>query len=560
METSGHLGFYAENMYPGIELDDEHEYRVKPMNCPFHILIYQRRARIRTATCPCACPSWALSIATSALGPCTASCGPRGFTQDDSHTFCTREQLADGALDASRLCAPLAERFRIRPISKPTCALGPEKAHGWTGAVGRGHRGPGACLWTVGVPVSRSRRARGPSMGPKSMSTSGTPSVAGGSSPRFRSTSPCQSVSISSTSLGEHAGTSRHDPLCQGRINREVHGRADRALCRGIPDVAGAGSGHDRPRCRSASRVRRPGSSRPGSGSPGRSRRLRRNRRRQNPQVNDTSIPQCSLWATRTSRPGTVGLRYYGDERIPGRASLADAVNRARQERRGARVESTTEDRSAKVDSRRHPHRERCCRFSRHRRGARRQRHRPLSVSRPRTRRRIAAWVYLVAAIVVAYLHQPPCRLWLLIGSRAAWHARFRFAAERRPGRGHRSQRLRRFPSVSAMPRPPSPSTAWRSDPAGRSSSTQRAEPPDQRALVVRGRRRRQVLGEPYVEAIPAAVTPCGRSAPLVDGGTSRTAGPVYTWRGRKISASGSAAISRHWAIHPAADPWRTAP
>ena len=43
--TSGHLDFYAENMYPGLEMDQRDEYRVKPMNCPFHVLIYRAAAR-----------------------------------------------------------------------------------------------------------------------------------------------------------------------------------------------------------------------------------------------------------------------------------------------------------------------------------------------------------------------------------------------------------------------------------------------------------------------------------------------------------------------------------
>ena len=47
---AGHLGFYGENMFPPMELD-EADYYVKPMNCPFHILIYRSRRRAPTATC-----------------------------------------------------------------------------------------------------------------------------------------------------------------------------------------------------------------------------------------------------------------------------------------------------------------------------------------------------------------------------------------------------------------------------------------------------------------------------------------------------------------------------
>ncbi len=93
-ETSGHLGYYAENMYPGLELDNDQEYRVKPMNCPGHVLIYKdsghsyRELPIRLSELG-AVYRYELSGAVHGL------LRARGFTQDDSHTFCTKEQLAD---------------------------------------------------------------------------------------------------------------------------------------------------------------------------------------------------------------------------------------------------------------------------------------------------------------------------------------------------------------------------------------------------------------------------------------------------------------------------------
>lgn len=93
-ETSGHLGYYAENMYPGMELDNDQEYRVKPMNCPFHVLIYKanphsyRELPIRMSELG-GCYRYELSGAVHGL------LRARGFTQDDSHTFCTKEQLFD---------------------------------------------------------------------------------------------------------------------------------------------------------------------------------------------------------------------------------------------------------------------------------------------------------------------------------------------------------------------------------------------------------------------------------------------------------------------------------
>ena len=68
----GHEENYAENMYPPMELDDA-EYRLKPMNCPGHILIYKNSPQA-TATSRSATPSSATSTATSAPAPCTACC------------------------------------------------------------------------------------------------------------------------------------------------------------------------------------------------------------------------------------------------------------------------------------------------------------------------------------------------------------------------------------------------------------------------------------------------------------------------------------------------------
>ncbi len=90
--TSGHLDFYAESMYPGIELDAEHEYRVKPMNCPFHILIYQSRARSYREL-PLRLSELGSVYRYERSGTIHGLLRARGFTQDDSHTFTTREQL-----------------------------------------------------------------------------------------------------------------------------------------------------------------------------------------------------------------------------------------------------------------------------------------------------------------------------------------------------------------------------------------------------------------------------------------------------------------------------------
>jgi len=91
-ETSGHLGFYADNMYPALELDHGDSYIVKPMNCPFHVLIYKSRSRSYREL-----PLRLFELGTvyryERSGVVHGLLRARGFTQDDSHIFCTLDQI-----------------------------------------------------------------------------------------------------------------------------------------------------------------------------------------------------------------------------------------------------------------------------------------------------------------------------------------------------------------------------------------------------------------------------------------------------------------------------------
>ena len=91
-ETSGHLDFYSENMYPPMVLDGGDEYLVKPMNCPFHVLIYGSRGR-SYRDLPIRLSELGSVYRYERSGVIHGALRARGFTQDDSHTFCTRQQL-----------------------------------------------------------------------------------------------------------------------------------------------------------------------------------------------------------------------------------------------------------------------------------------------------------------------------------------------------------------------------------------------------------------------------------------------------------------------------------
>ena len=90
-ETSGHLGFFAENMYPPMELEGA-KYYAKPMNCPFHILVYKSHTR-SYRDLPLRYFEFGTVYRFERSGVLHGLLRGRGFTQDDSHIFCTREQI-----------------------------------------------------------------------------------------------------------------------------------------------------------------------------------------------------------------------------------------------------------------------------------------------------------------------------------------------------------------------------------------------------------------------------------------------------------------------------------
>jgi threonyl-tRNA synthetase len=92
--TSGHLEFYAENMYPSMQYEGDPGYRVKPMNCPFHVLIYQSQQRSYREL-PMRLGELGGVYRYEQSGVVHGILRARGFTQDDSHTFCTEDQIAD---------------------------------------------------------------------------------------------------------------------------------------------------------------------------------------------------------------------------------------------------------------------------------------------------------------------------------------------------------------------------------------------------------------------------------------------------------------------------------
>ncbi|MEC9309154.1 MAG: threonine--tRNA ligase [Chloroflexota bacterium] len=99
-ETSGHLGFYKENMYAPMEIDEQ-EYFLKPMNCPFHIMIYKSSLHSYREL-PLRIGELGTVYRYERSGVMHGLMRVRGFTQDDAHIFCMPDQVeteVGGVLD-----------------------------------------------------------------------------------------------------------------------------------------------------------------------------------------------------------------------------------------------------------------------------------------------------------------------------------------------------------------------------------------------------------------------------------------------------------------------------
>jgi threonyl-tRNA synthetase len=128
-ERSGHLQFYAEGMYPAMELDGGQKYYVKPMNCPFHILIYKSRSRSYREL-----PLRLFELGTvyryERSGVVHGLLRARGFTQDDSHIFTTFDQMPDELQSLLDFVLMVLRDFGFDEFEADLSTRNPEKSIG----------------------------------------------------------------------------------------------------------------------------------------------------------------------------------------------------------------------------------------------------------------------------------------------------------------------------------------------------------------------------------------------------------------------------------------------
>ena len=126
-ETSGHLGFYKDSMYPPMEMDNT-DYYVKPMNCPFHIMIYQNSKK-SYRDLPCRWAELGTVYRYEKAGSLHGLMRVRGFTQDDAHLFVTPDQMDDEIMEVLRFSLHMLHAFGFNDIhayisTKPEKSVG----------------------------------------------------------------------------------------------------------------------------------------------------------------------------------------------------------------------------------------------------------------------------------------------------------------------------------------------------------------------------------------------------------------------------------------------------
>jgi threonyl-tRNA synthetase len=108
-KTSGHANFYSENMFKRMELDDA-EYQLKPMNCPFHILIYADKPH-SYRDLPVRLGELGTVYRYERSGTMHGLLRVRGFCQDDAHIFCTPDQIEDEIVNCLQFAVDTLKTF-----------------------------------------------------------------------------------------------------------------------------------------------------------------------------------------------------------------------------------------------------------------------------------------------------------------------------------------------------------------------------------------------------------------------------------------------------------------
>lgn len=139
-QTSGHLDWYADGMYPPMQLDEERDsagnikraaqdYYLKPMNCPMHNLVFASRGRSYREL-PLRLFEFGTVYRYEKSGVVHGMTRARGFTQDDAHIYCTREQMADELTSLLTFVLDLLKDYGLTDFYLELSTRNPDKSVG----------------------------------------------------------------------------------------------------------------------------------------------------------------------------------------------------------------------------------------------------------------------------------------------------------------------------------------------------------------------------------------------------------------------------------------------
>ena len=131
-KISGHEGFYAKNMFTPMELDDA-SYRMKPMNCPFHILIYKNSPK-SYRDLPVRLAELGNVYRYELSGTMHGLLRVRGFTQDDAHIFCTPNQIEDEVVACIEFAQVVLTTFGFTEFKVELSTWDPNDRKSYTGS------------------------------------------------------------------------------------------------------------------------------------------------------------------------------------------------------------------------------------------------------------------------------------------------------------------------------------------------------------------------------------------------------------------------------------------
>ena len=258
-ETSGHLHWYKDGMYPPMHLDEEKDadgnitkpgadYYLKPMNCPMHNLIFKSRQRSYREL-PLRLFEFGTVYRYEKSGEVHGLTRVRGLTQDDSHIYCTREQMKDELTSLLTFVLNLLKDFGLTDFYLELSTKDPNKYVG-SDDLGGGHQH--ARRGRQGIqPRARRRSVRRRLLRPEDLRAGPRrhrPHLAGLDHPARLQ--PARAFPARVHREGRYPPASGDDSPRPVRLHRTLLRRAARALRRRLPGVAGPRAGARRAGCR----------------------------------------------------------------------------------------------------------------------------------------------------------------------------------------------------------------------------------------------------------------------------------------------------------------------